>query len=135
MERKIRLLTLASLGFQHIGQDLPYASIASTLQVDPADVEKWVIDGEFLHLFLYISHYANNAHTVIRVGLLSGKLSQTMQTLHITRSAARTFEREQWQALEKRLVAWKAGLSGVLEVVATARGSSIETGKREVAGA
>jgi translation initiation factor 3 subunit M len=55
---------------------------------------------------------------------LSGKLSQTTQTLHITRSTARTFEREQWEALEKRLVAWKAGLEGVLDVVATARASA-----------
>ncbi|KAJ7437096.1 hypothetical protein B0H11DRAFT_1754064 [Mycena galericulata] len=102
LERKIRLLTLASLGFKNIGQDLPYAKVAEALQVAPSEVEKWVID-------------------VIRAGLLSGKLSQTSQSLHITRSTARTFEREQWEALEKRLVAWKAGLAGVLEVVAAAR--------------
>ncbi|KAJ6515439.1 PCI domain-containing protein [Mycena sanguinolenta] len=103
--RKIRLLTLASLGFKNIGQDLPYAKVAEALQVEPSEVEKWVID-------------------VIRAGLLSGKLSQTSQSLHITRSTARTFEREQWEALEKRLVAWKAGLAGVLEVVAAARKQS-----------
>jgi translation initiation factor 3 subunit M len=34
---------------------------------------------------------------------------------------SRTFEREQWEALEKRLLAWKSGLLGVLEVVETAR--------------
>ncbi|KAJ7129261.1 PCI domain-containing protein [Mycena epipterygia] len=102
LERKIRLLTLASLGFKNIGQDLPYSKVAEALQVEPSEVEKWVID-------------------VIRAGLVSGKLSQTSQSLHITRSTARTFEREQWEALEKRLVAWKAGLAGVLEVVATAR--------------
>jgi translation initiation factor 3 subunit M len=61
---------------------------------------------------------------VIRAGLLSGKLSQTSQTLHITRCTARTFERQQWEALEKRLVAWKGGLAGVLEVVAAARRQS-----------
>jgi translation initiation factor 3 subunit M len=132
LERKIRLLTLASLAFKNIGLDLPYASIASALQVDLSEVEKWSID-------------------VIREGLVSGKLSQTTQTLHITRSTARTFQREQWEALEKRLMAWKAGLAGVLEVVATARASSLrrntdtsaasseekdatgfETGKKEV---
>jgi translation initiation factor 3 subunit M len=58
---------------------------------------------------------------VIRAGLLSGKLSQTTQTLHVTRSTARTFEREQWEALEKRLSAWKVGLASVLDVVVTAR--------------
>ncbi|KAK0461800.1 uncharacterized protein EV420DRAFT_129738 [Desarmillaria tabescens] len=102
LERKIRLLTLASLGFQKVGQNVPYSKIAETLQVDVSEVEKWVID-------------------VIRAGLLSGKLSQTTQSLHIMRSTARTFEREQWEVLEKRMLAWKAGLAGVLEVVASAR--------------
>ncbi|KAK7470302.1 hypothetical protein VKT23_001733 [Stygiomarasmius scandens] len=102
LEHKIRLLTLASLGFKHVGQNLPYTKIAETLQVDVSQVEKWVID-------------------VIRAGLLSGKLSQTKQTLNIIRSTARTFEREQWEVLEKRLLAWKSGLSGVLEVIANAR--------------
>jgi translation initiation factor 3 subunit M len=45
LERKIRLLTLASLGFQNIGKDVPYATLASALQVDQSEVEKWVIDG------------------------------------------------------------------------------------------
>ena len=31
------------------------------------------------------------------------------------------FEREQWEILEKRLVAWKTGLADVLEVVAAAK--------------
>ncbi|KAJ7228221.1 hypothetical protein GGX14DRAFT_412384 [Mycena pura] len=100
--RKIRLLTLASLGFKNIGHDLSYDKVAEALQVPQPEVEKWVID-------------------VIRAGLLSGKLSQTSQRLHITRATARTFEREQWEALEKRLVAWKTGLEGVLDVVAQAR--------------
>jgi translation initiation factor 3 subunit M len=112
LERKIRLLTLASLAFKNIGRDLPYASIASALQIDSSAVEKWSID-------------------VIREGLVSGKLSQTTQTLHITRATARTFEREQWEALEKRLVAWKTGLAGVLEVVATARTSSLRRSAEE----
>ena len=34
LERKIRLLTLASLGFQNIGKDIPYATLASALQID-----------------------------------------------------------------------------------------------------
>jgi len=99
----------------------------------------------FYLIFVYNTH---GYMVVIRAGLLSGKLSQTAQTLHITRSAARTFEREQWAALEKRLVAWKTGLGGVLEVIVTARASSarrngsvgeekegnvLEAGKREVA--
>lgn len=59
-------------------------------------------------------------------------MSQNTQTLHVIRSAARTFEHDQWQALEKRLVAWKAGLAAVLEVVASARGTSTGSVKQEV---
>ncbi|RDB19879.1 Eukaryotic translation initiation factor 3 subunit M [Hypsizygus marmoreus] len=102
LERKIRLLTLASLAFKHVGHDVPYSKVAEALQVDSADVEKWAID-------------------VIRAGLVWGKLSQTTQSLHITRATARTFEKEQWEVLEKRLQAWKSGLNGVLEVVVNAK--------------
>ncbi|KAF8915392.1 hypothetical protein CPB85DRAFT_1294258 [Mucidula mucida] len=106
LERKIRLLTLASLGFQKVGQNVQYSQVAETLQVDVSEVEKWVID-------------------VIRAGLMSAKLSQTTQSIHIIRSNARTFERQQWEVLEKRLLAWKAGLAGVLDVVATARQTDV----------
>jgi len=100
--RKIRLLTLATLGFQNISRDVPYSTLASALQVDVSEVERWVIDG-------------------IRAGLITGKLSQTTKTLHILRATARSFEREQWEVLEKRLVAWKTGLAGILEVVQAAK--------------
>lgn len=48
LEHKIRLLTLASLAFEHVGHNLSYAKIAQTLQVDVNEVEKWAIDGTFL---------------------------------------------------------------------------------------
>lgn len=60
-------------------------------------------------------------YIVIRAGLISGKLSQTTQNLRVYKSSARKFEREQWEALEKRLLAWKAGLATVIEVVAAAQ--------------
>ncbi|EIN10991.1 PCI-domain-containing protein [Punctularia strigosozonata HHB-11173 SS5] len=102
LERKVRLLTLASLCFQNAGKDISYSTIASALQIEPSEVERWVID-------------------VIRAQLLTGKLSQTSQTLRVIRAKARTFERAQWEVLESRLVAWKQGLSSVLQVVSTAR--------------
>ncbi|KAF9450675.1 hypothetical protein P691DRAFT_700875 [Macrolepiota fuliginosa MF-IS2] len=102
LEQKMRLLTLATLGFKNIGQNLPYTTIAEALQVDVSEVEKWVID-------------------VIRAGLLWGKLSQTTQSLYVVRSSVRTFEKEQWEVLEKRILAWKSGLQGVLEVVNSAK--------------
>ncbi|KAG6861869.1 hypothetical protein C0995_011166 [Termitomyces sp. Mi166 len=105
LEHKIRLLTLASLAFQYVGRDLPYSKVAESLQVDVAEVEKWAID-------------------VIRAQLVWGKLSQTKQSLHITRATARTFEKEQWEALQKRLLAWKSGLNGILDVVVNAKRSA-----------
>ena len=119
LERKIRLLTLTSLGFQNIGKDVPYATLASALQVDQSEVEKWVIDGTLLpliHTFILPT-----SCLVIRAGLVSGKLSQSSKVFHITRSTSRLFEREQWAALEQRLVAWQTGLAAVLAVVTSAR--------------
>ena len=119
LERKIRLLTLTSLGFQNIGKDVPYATLASALQVDQSEVEKWVIDGTpfpFVHTSI-----PPTSRLVIRAGLVSGKLSQSYRVFHITRSTSRVFEREQWAALEQRLVAWQTGLAAVLAVVTSAR--------------
>lgn len=58
---------------------------------------------------------------VIRAGLVSGKLSQSSRVFHITRSTSRALERDQWVALEQRLVAWQTGLAAVLAVVTSAR--------------
>jgi translation initiation factor 3 subunit M len=122
LERKIRLLTLASLGFQNIGKDVPYSTIASALQVDQSQVEKWVIDGTVSSLSLaHALIPSSTPRSVIRAGLVSGKLSQSSRVFHITRSTSRVFEHEQWVALEQRLVAWQTGLAAVLAVVASAR--------------
>ena len=120
MERKIRLLTLASLGFQNIGKDVPYATLASALQVDQSEVEKWVIDG-MPSPFTQRTPIQLTSYLVIRAGLVSGKLSQSSRVFHITRSTSRVFERDQWAALEQRLVAWQTGLAAVLAVVTSAR--------------
>ena len=119
MERKIRLLTLASLGFQNIGKDVPYATLASALQVDQSEVERWVIDG--MHPTFAFAPRQPTSCLVIRAGLVSGKLSQSSRVFHITRSTSRVFERDQWAALEQRLVAWQTGLAAVLAVVTSAR--------------
>ncbi|KAI0296093.1 hypothetical protein B0F90DRAFT_1811347 [Multifurca ochricompacta] len=102
LERKIRLLSLADLGFQNIGQDLPYAQVATLLQVPQLEVERWVIDA-------------------IRAGLLTGKLAQPAQTLRVTRATARIFGPQEWDLLVRRLAGWRAGLAVVLESVAAAR--------------
>ncbi|KAI0685026.1 hypothetical protein BC835DRAFT_1291328 [Cytidiella melzeri] len=102
LERKIRLLSLTTLAFQNTGRNLSYTAIAEVLQVESTEVERWVID-------------------VLRTGLIVGKLSQTTKTFHVLRASARAFERAQWEALEKRLVAWKTGLASVRDVVASTK--------------
>ncbi|THH12263.1 hypothetical protein EW145_g113 [Phellinidium pouzarii] len=111
LERKIRLLKLSELGCTKIGQNVSYVEIASALHIEVSEVEKWVID-------------------VIRVGLLSGKLSQTSQTLLVVRASPRGFTVEQWAALESRLLVWKESLSGIQNVLSAARqtGNAIPTG-------
>ena len=113
------MLTLASLGFQNIGKDVPYATLASALQIDQSEVERWVIEGMILPLVH--TSISLTSCLVIRAGLVSGKLSQSSRVFHITRSTSRVFERDQWAALEQRLVAWQTGLAAVLAVVTSAR--------------
>jgi len=102
LARKIRLLMLSELAFNHVGVDIPYATIAATIHVDPSTVENWVID-------------------TIRVGLLVGKLAQPTQTLRVLRAAPRAFGRAQWATLERRLAAVRGSLAAVLDAVADAR--------------
>jgi translation initiation factor 3 subunit M len=99
LDRKIRLLTLASLAAS-TGQTrvLPYASIAKALQISEEEVEMWVID-------------------VIRAGLVEGKLSQMNKTFLIHRSTYRVFGDNQWREIAARLDMWKTSLTGVLGVI------------------
>ena len=127
LERKIKLLTLSSLAFKYIGQNLPYSDIAEALKIDTSEVEKWAIDGKLHFPLPLFRNHVYSRLAVIRAGLVWGKLSQTTQSLQVIRSTSRTFEREQWQALEKRLVAWKSGLENVLNVVASAKRHSSQT--------
>ena len=98
LERKMRLLTLASIAASSATRSLPYGQIASALQVPSGDVEMWVID-------------------VIRAGLVEGKLSQLNKTFLIHRSTYRVFGEKQWVEVSGRLDTWRTSLEGVLAVV------------------
>ncbi|KAJ4301161.1 hypothetical protein N0V90_003251 [Kalmusia sp. IMI 367209] len=99
LNRKMRLLTLASIAASSAQtRELPYASIARSLQVPSEDVEMWVID-------------------VIRAGLVEGKLSQLKQTFLIHRSTYRVFGEKQWREVSSRLDMWRSSLEAVLQVV------------------
>ncbi|CAE6421124.1 Eukaryotic translation initiation factor 3 subunit M Short=eIF3m [Rhizoctonia solani AG-1 IB] len=107
--RKIRLLTLASIASGKIGRDVPYAEVASALQVQDTEVETWAIDA-------------------IRHKLIGGKLSQATKSIHITRSSTRSFEVSQWQDLEAQLLQWKTNLGEVGKVIAQARKTAAGSG-------
>jgi translation initiation factor 3 subunit M len=98
LERKIRLLDLAALCSRSISSEVPYAEMAKTLEVDIDEVEVWVID-------------------VIRVGLVSGKLSQISQSLRVYKSVYRSFDLEQWKILQSRLSTWEASISSILTTI------------------
>ncbi|KAJ2803404.1 hypothetical protein H4R20_002908 [Coemansia guatemalensis] len=99
---KMRLLALASLAAERVGQAIPYAEIAEAIAVEEEDVELWVID-------------------VVRSGLVQGKMHQGSRTLVPSRSTFRRFGLPQWQHLAQRLDEWRVALDNLLPVVRNAR--------------
>lgn len=104
LERKIRLLDLADLCSKSVSSEVAYSEIAKVLDISEDDVEVWAID-------------------VIRVGLVSGKLSQINQSLRVYKSAYRTFGPEQWKLLESRLSTWDQSIANILDTIADTKQS------------
>ncbi|KAL7413204.1 hypothetical protein BDY24DRAFT_390880 [Mrakia frigida] len=102
LTKKIRCLTLATLCSSSESNEVSYAEIAAALEVDEKDVEVWVID-------------------VIRLSLLSAKLSQPTRTVRVQRAYIRSFGTVEWKALQARLAAWDENLASVESVVGEAR--------------
>lgn len=100
--RKMRLLSLASLGSENLSRELTYSDIANNLQIEQDEVEMWVID-------------------VIRAGLVEAKLDQLNKTVIVHRSIYRVFGQEQWKKLSTSLSAWKENLNEILAVVGNAK--------------
>ncbi|KAG1449179.1 hypothetical protein G6F56_008723 [Rhizopus delemar] len=100
--RKMRLLSLASLGSENLVRELTYGDIASNLQIPEEEVEMWVID-------------------VIRAGLVEAKLDQLNKTVIVHRSIYRVFGQEQWKKLSTALSTWKENLNEILAVVGNAK--------------
>jgi len=92
--RHIRILSLCSLAAEH--EEIPYEVVASTLQTDSSEVEKWVI-------------------AAVSSGLLSAKMDQLQEQVIVERCVVRKFELEQWKGLQSRLHLWKKNVGGILE--------------------
>lgn len=98
LDRKMRLLDLASLCAGSVSSEVSYDEIAKTLDVPVSEVESWVID-------------------VIHAGVVSGKLSQVKQSFRVYRSTHRTFEKPQWEALEQRLSQWQKSIQSLIATI------------------
>lgn len=117
LDRKMRLLTLASLAAQASQtRTLPYSTIAKALNVPSEDVEVWVIDS-------------------VRSGLVEGKLSQQKQEFLIHRSTYRVFTENQWREVASRLETWKSSLVNVLAVIRSQKEDFIREKEVELNGA
>ena len=95
---KMRLLDLAELCVGSVSSEVSYDEIARVLNIPDEAVESWVID-------------------VIRAGLVSGKLSQVKRSFRVYRSTYRSFERPQWESLEKRLVQWQSSVENLVSII------------------
>ncbi|KAK3718862.1 hypothetical protein LTR37_004778 [Vermiconidia calcicola] len=116
LDRKMRLLTLASLSAQASQtRTLPYSTIAKALNIPSEDVEIWVID-------------------TIRSGLVEGKLSQQNQEFLIHRSTYRVFGENQWREVASRLETWKSSLVNVLAVIRSQKEEFIREKEAEIGG-
>lgn len=104
LQRKIRLLTMASIAARDSTREIKYSKIAKSLVIQPEDVEMWVID-------------------VIRAGLIEGKLSQQKQVLLVHRTTYRVFGEKQWREIATKLDQWKESLKTIKEIISRERQS------------
>jgi len=100
LQNTMRLFTLCSLPTG--SQEIPYADVASALDVDEEDVEKWVV-------------------RAITAGLVSAKIDQLARTVTISRSLQRRFGAEQWKEIDAKLQLYKKNVGDLLAVIRNAR--------------
>ncbi|KAK4128736.1 PCI-domain-containing protein [Parathielavia appendiculata] len=89
LQRKMRLLTFASLAASTPTREIPYDNIAKALQIPPENVEMWTID-------------------VVRAKLVEGRLSQQQKVFLVHRTTYRVFGEKQWRELGTRVDQYKA---------------------------
>ncbi|KAI0018353.1 hypothetical protein F4780DRAFT_771828 [Xylariomycetidae sp. FL0641] len=98
LQTKMRLLTFASLAARTKSREIPYTEIATALQIQPNEVELWIID-------------------VIRSGLVEGRMSQREKIFRVHRTTYRVFGEKQWTELSDLVDGWKDTVQRVLAVL------------------
>ncbi|KAK3310024.1 uncharacterized protein B0T15DRAFT_506741 [Chaetomium strumarium] len=102
LQRKMRLLTFASLAASTPNREIPYANIAKALQIPREEVEMWTID-------------------VIRSKLVEGRLSQQQKVFLVHRTTYRVFGEKQWRELGTRIDQYKSIVERLTAVVRKAQ--------------
>jgi len=112
LQRKMRLLTFASLAASTPNREIPYANIAKALQVPSEDVEMWTID-------------------VVRAKLVEGRLSQKQKVFLVHRTTYRVFGEKQWRELGTRVDQFKVVVDRLTSVVRKAQADAEAQKERE----
>ncbi|KAH8884489.1 PCI-domain-containing protein [Thozetella sp. PMI_491] len=112
LERKMRLLTFASLAASTPNREIPYQNIAKALQVPLEDVEMWTID-------------------VIRAKLVEGKLSQQKKVFLVHRTNYRVFGEKQWRELGTRVDKFKTVTDNLLAQIRRTQAEAVAARERE----
>ncbi|KAL2271307.1 hypothetical protein VTJ83DRAFT_678 [Remersonia thermophila] len=112
LQRKMRLLTFASLAASTPNREIPYANIAKALQIPAEDIEMWTID-------------------VVRAKLVEGRLSQQQKVFLVHRTTYRVFGEKQWRELGTRVDQWKSVTDRLLAVVRKAQADAEAHRERE----
>jgi translation initiation factor 3 subunit M len=118
---KLRLITLAILAADQT-EAIPYRTIAKALEVDEAEVEKWVVDGKYhsfdyyYYYFLFLIFLLLVISPAIRFKLIEAKLDQQKKLVVASKTTFRVFGDPQWKQLKEKLDAWKTSVTEVLHV-------------------
>jgi translation initiation factor 3 subunit M len=102
---KMRMLSLVNLATE--SAEIPYETIASTLQVGDNEVESWVI-------------------RVSRAGLVKTRMDQLRQVVVVSRTKVRVFNNQDWCMLGQQVASWKNSLIGLQSMIRQAKSQAHE---------
>lgn len=96
---KLRTLTICSLGLKQ--ERLPYSLLCQKLDLaNSEEVEEVVI-------------------SAVTTGKLEAKIDQETEEVVVQRANPRTFQKKDWELMQKKLAAWKNGVGRVLSTIQT----------------
>ncbi len=102
----MRLLSLCSLACEY--EAIPYKVIAETLRLEAGEVETWIMKA-------------------IVAKLVTGRMDQLREVVHVSASTQRVFDETQWANLKRRLDGWRRDLQELVdEVEKQARAPRVE---------